>query len=392
MSGAPAVPEPASLDVDALDAEQAAAELDRLAGEIARHDALYHQADAPAISDAAYDALHRRNDAIEARFPKLVRPDSPSRRVGAAPATGFAKVAHSRPMLSLDNAFDADAVREFVERVRRFLGLAAEEAVVLVAEPKIDGLSASLRYEKGSLVVGATRGDGAVGEDITANLRTVAKLPETMAGGHPPEIFEVRGEVYMRRADFLALNTQQVAAGKLPFANPRNAAAGSLRQLDPSVTAGRRLHFFAYAWGETSAEPDATYWQMLRRFKRWGLRDQPARQALPDGGRGARAPRGGRGDARRSPLRHRRHGLQGRSARLAGPARHREPRPALGARPQVRGPAGAHRDREHRGPGRPHRRADTGRAPAPGHGRRRRRVARDAPQRGRDRAQGHPRG
>ena len=275
MSGAPAVPEPASLDVDALDAEQAAAELDRLAGEIARHDALYHQADAPAISDAAYDALHRRNDAIEARFPKLVRPDSPSRRVGAAPATGFAKVAHSRPMLSLDNAFDADAVREFVERVRRFLGLAAEEAVVLVGEPKIDGLSASLRYEKGSLVVGATRGDGAVGEDITANLRTVAKLPETMAGGHPPEIFEVRGEVYMRRADFLALNTQQVAAGKLPFANPRNAAAGSLRQLDPSVTAGRRLHFFAYAWGETSAEPDATYWQMLRRFKRWGFAINP---------------------------------------------------------------------------------------------------------------------
>ncbi len=265
----------AAVPVDRLTAKQARAELGRLAREIAEHDRLYHERDAPRISDAAYDALCRRNDQIEARFPKLMRRDSPSLRVGAPPAAAFAKVTHSRPMLSLGNAFEADEVRDFADRVRRFLRIGPDETLALVAEPKIDGVSASLRYEKGRFVLGATRGDGEVGEDITANLRTVRDLPKRLSGEDVPELIEARGEIYMRRRDFLKLNEAQQAQGKPPFANPRNAAAGSLRQLDHGVTASRPLRFFAYDWGEASELPSDTQWGMLGRLRAWGFRTNP---------------------------------------------------------------------------------------------------------------------
>jgi len=234
---------------------EAAQRLDWLAKEIARHDKLYHDQDAPEISDAEYDALVRENRELEARFPQLVRADSPSKRLGAAPTTGLAKVAHARPMLSLDNAFSDEEVYEFVARVRRFLNLPANEPVALTAEPKIDGLSCSLRYERGQLVLGATRGDGTTGEDVTANVRTISDMPHSIKDG--PDILEVRGEVFMSKADFEALNERQEAAGGKIFANPRNAAAGSLRQKDPSITAARPLRFLAHGWGEIS-EPLAT--------------------------------------------------------------------------------------------------------------------------------------
>ncbi|MFQ5958461.1 MAG: NAD-dependent DNA ligase LigA [Alphaproteobacteria bacterium] len=265
----------AVIPVERLGRSQAEAELARLAAEIARHDRLYYVESAPEISDAEYDRLWRRNADIEARFPDLLRPDSPSRRVGAAPSDAFAKVTHSRPMLSLGNAFDADDVREFESRVRRFLGLGGDEPVAIVGEPKIDGLSAVARYEDGRFVLGATRGDGQVGEDITANLRTVRDLPLRLQGADAPEVLEVRGEVYMTRRDFLALNEARAEAGEPLFANPRNAGAGSLRQLDSRITASRRLHFFAYAWGETSAPFTGTYWEALMRFRRWGFRVNP---------------------------------------------------------------------------------------------------------------------
>ena len=265
----------ASIEVDRLSRKQAAAELARLAAEIARHDRLYHLEDAPEISDADYDRLWRRNAAIEARFEDLVRSDSPGLRVGAAPSDAFAKVTHGRPMLSLGNAFGADEVREFVQRVRRFLGLDEAAAVDIVGEPKIDGLSATARYEDGRFVLGATRGDGQVGEDITINLRTVRDLPLRIDADDVPAVLEVRGEVYMTRPDFAALNAAREAAGEPVFANPRNAGAGSLRQLDSRITASRRLHFFAYAWGEVSMPFDGTHWQVLERFKRWGFRVNP---------------------------------------------------------------------------------------------------------------------
>jgi len=261
--------------VDKLTPKQAAAELERLAAEIAGHDRRYYQQDAPTISDAEYDDLRRRNAAIEARFPDLARADSPSQRVGAAPTAGFAKVVHSLPMLSLDNAFDEDDVAHFVQRIRRFLGLDTETPVDLVAEPKIDGLSISLRYEKGRFVQGATRGDGTTGEDVTANLRTVRDLPDTLKDPHPPDVAEVRGEIYMRRDEFAKLNESREADGLPTFANPRNAAAGSLRQLDWRITATRRLHFFAYAWGELSEPVAATHWDSLQRLKKWGFNVNP---------------------------------------------------------------------------------------------------------------------
>jgi len=240
---------------DVLTEAEAANRLMRLAKEIARHDQLYHDQDAPEISDADYDALVRENRELEARFPQLVRADSPSKRLGAAPTTGLAKVTHAKPMLSLDNAFSDEEVYEFVARVRRFLNLPPDEPVAMTAEPKIDGLSCSLRYERGQLVLGATRGDGTTGEDVTANVRTIRDIPQSIADG--PELLEVRGEVYMSKADFEALNKRQEGSGGKIFANPRNAAAGSLRQKDPSVTAARPLRFLAHGWGEVS-EPLAT--------------------------------------------------------------------------------------------------------------------------------------
>ncbi|MFL1875756.1 NAD-dependent DNA ligase LigA [Hansschlegelia beijingensis] len=253
----------------------AAREHAALAAEIAEHDRRYYQQDAPTISDAAYDELRRRLDALEAEFPELKTPDSPSQRVGAAPSEAFAKVRHAVPMLSLANAFSDEEVADFAARVRRFLDLRPDQELAIAAEPKIDGLSASLRYEGGRFLRGATRGDGAVGEDVTANLRTIADVPERLVGDDVPEVLEVRGEVYMSHADFRALNERQAAAGKPIFANPRNAAAGSLRQLDPNVTAQRPLRFFAYAWGEASAVPATTQTGMVGNLGRWGFQTNP---------------------------------------------------------------------------------------------------------------------
>ncbi|HEX8388512.1 MAG TPA: NAD-dependent DNA ligase LigA [Sphingomonas sp.] len=258
---------------------EAAAELERLAREIAHHNRLYHTDDAPEISDADYDALVRRNGAIEAAFPHLIREDSPSYRVGAAPAAHLAKVQHARPMTSLDNAFSDEDAYEFVARVRRYLKLPDDEPVALTAEPKIDGLSCSLRYERGKLVQALTRGDGAVGEDVTENVRTIADIPDNLAG-EAPDVFEVRGEVYMTKADFAALNARLLSEAEDPakarqFANPRNAAAGSLRQKDPSVTASRPLRFLAHGLGEASDLPFATQGELVERWRAWGFAVDP---------------------------------------------------------------------------------------------------------------------
>lgn len=258
-------------NLNIFEAEQ---ELTALAATIAHHDERYHGRDDPEISDAEYDALRRRFEAIAKRFPVIAKTLAPSISVGAAPSSGFAKVTHSRPMLSLSNAFGDEDVREFVTRVRRFLSLEEAATVALVAEPKIDGLSASLRYENGRLIQGATRGDGAVGEDITRNLRTIPDIPERLAG-EAPAVLEVRGEVYMRKDEFQALNRAQEADGAKVFANPRNAAAGSLRQLDASITAKRRLHFFAYGWGEMSEVPAETQSDFLRLLRGWGFQTNP---------------------------------------------------------------------------------------------------------------------
>ncbi|MEX2449690.1 MAG: NAD-dependent DNA ligase LigA [Rhodospirillales bacterium] len=269
--------------VEELTPLEAAAELEVLAHAIAEHDKAYYQEDTPVITDAEYDALRRRNDAIEERFPELVRDDSPSKRIGAAPAEKFEKVAHARPMLSLGNAFDADDVRDFIDRVRRFLGLDSGEAVEIMAEPKIDGLSVALRYEKGKFVMGATRGDGTTGENITVNLRTLKEIPAAIKD-HAPDVLEVRGEVYMSKKEFAALNERQAERGEKVFANPRNAAAGSLRQLDSSVTACRPLRFFAYAWGEVTGTDREGYggaadWETQEAFyknlKTWGFPVNP---------------------------------------------------------------------------------------------------------------------
>ncbi|MFC7499120.1 NAD-dependent DNA ligase LigA [Enterovirga sp. GCM10030262] len=267
---------------------EAAAELERLAAEIARHNRLYHAEDAPEISDSEYDALIRRNAELEAAFPHLAREDSPSLAVGAAPAGPLAKVRHAAPMLSLDNAFSEGEVADFVGRIRRYLSLSEGETVALTAEPKIDGLSCSLRYENGVLVLAATRGDGTTGEDVTPNARTIADIPATLFPGESrgpesgatgprlspgkiPAVFEVRGEVYMSKADFAALNERQAQAGGKIFANPRNAAAGSLRQKDAAITAARPLRFLAHGWGEASALPADTQCGMMRAISAWGL-------------------------------------------------------------------------------------------------------------------------
>ena len=261
--------------VDALTEREAKAELKRLAAGIARHDALYYRQDEPEISDAEYDELRARNAAIEARFPALQRSDSPSQRVGAAPVEAFGKVRHAVPMLSLGNAFDDQEVADFVARVRRFLGLGPEAPIEVVAEPKIDGLSISLTYEGGRLVQGATRGDGIEGENVTANVKTIKQIPQRLAGRGIPDRIEVRGEIYLPHADFKSLNAEQAAAGGKVFANPRNAAAGSLRQLDPSITARRPLRFFAYSWGMASALPAKTQSGVVEAFARWRLPTNP---------------------------------------------------------------------------------------------------------------------
>jgi DNA ligase (NAD+) len=266
----------AEKSVEKLTAKEAEKELARLAQEIAEHDKRYYQQDAPTVTDAEYDLLRRRNDAIEARFPELKRLDSPSNRVGAAPAERFEKVTHRVPMLSLGNAFADEDVAEFFGRVRRFLNLPEAEPIEVVAEPKIDGLSITLRYEKGNFVQGATRGDGNEGEDVTRNLRTIKGDVPAALKGKPPEIIDVRGEVYLTHDAFAALNKSREAEGESLFANPRNAAAGSLRQLDASITAKRELHLFAYAWGESSdRRPAETHWEFLQKLKAWGFKVNP---------------------------------------------------------------------------------------------------------------------
>jgi DNA ligase (NAD+) len=254
---------------------QAKAELKRLAAEIAGHDKRYYQQDKPSVTDAEYDALRNRNAAIEKKFPDLVRADSPSRRVGAAPTGKFKKVRHAVPMLSLDNAMADQDVVDFVARIRRFLKLSDDEKIAFSAEPKIDGLSMSLRYEDGELVTAATRGDGQEGEDVTANIKTLKEVPQHLKGKHVPKICEVRGEVYMTKQAFLDLNERQKAAGGELYVNPRNTAAGSLRQKDPAITASRPLGFFAYAWGEMSEMPADTQSGMIKWFKTCGFETNP---------------------------------------------------------------------------------------------------------------------
>jgi len=264
-----------ALPVDQLMPLEARMEWQALADEIAQHDVLYHQKDAPSISDSDYDVLRRRFDAILAAFPELQNEATSLARVGAKPAEKFAKVRHAVPMLSLANTFSDEEVGEFVERVRRFLDWPEEREIAFTAEPKIDGLSCSIRYEKGQLKIAATRGDGEEGEDVTANVRTIRSIPQVLRGDVPP-VIEVRGEVYMSTADFLALNTRQEAEGKPPFANPRNAAAGSLRQLDPLITAARPLRFFAYAWGAMEGDlPSDTQSGMVAAFGTMGLPVNP---------------------------------------------------------------------------------------------------------------------
>ena len=267
-----------SLSVDEMTERQARAEHKRLAEEIARHDKLYHDKDDPEISDAAYDKLRQRLKAIEARFPQLVDMFSPTQTVAPTPTTAFAKVRHSRPMLSLDNAFTEEELQAFLDRVRRALGretdIADDAEIALACEPKIDGLSISLRYEDGVFTVGATRGDGTTGEDVTANLRTLKDIPHKLKG-KGPKALDVRGEVYMERKAFEEMNRRQEAAGEKVFANPRNAAAGSLRQLDSEITATRPLRFFAYAWGEAEPRPWKTHSDYLKLLKEWGFKVNP---------------------------------------------------------------------------------------------------------------------
>ncbi len=273
-----------TIDVSSLTEEDARSELVRLAEVMAHHDQLYHNNDAPEISDAEYDALKRRNLEIEAKFPELKLENSPSNKVGAPVASGFSKISHNVAMLSLDNAFNDQDVRDFSARIRRFLSLGASDDVALTAEPKIDGLSLSLRYENGKLVSAATRGDGAVGENVTENVKTISEIPQQLPeGANVPDIMEVRGEVYMRRDDFFALNEKQAELGKQIYVNPRNTAAGSLRQLDAKITASRPLKFFAYAWGEVAPEmPSTTQMGMVELYKSWGFSVNPLMQCFDD--------------------------------------------------------------------------------------------------------------
>ncbi|MFN7164414.1 MAG: NAD-dependent DNA ligase LigA, partial [Hyphomonas sp.] len=263
------------IPASALTEQDAAAELARLARDIAEADAAYYQNDAPALTDAEYDALRLRNAEIEAKFPHLKRDDSPSLKVGAEAADGFAKVRHGVPMLSLENAFADEDVADFAARIRRFLGLGDQAELAFTAEPKIDGLSLSLTYENGKLVRAATRGDGQTGEDVTANARTLGDIPAKLVGRDWPAAIEIRGEIYMAKDDFAALNAREGAAGRKVFANPRNAAAGSLRQLDVEVTKSRPLRFFAYAWGAISEPFAETQAGAVQKFSKWGFVTNP---------------------------------------------------------------------------------------------------------------------
>lgn len=272
------------LPVDQLTDMEASAELKDLATEINAHDKAYYQDDAPSISDGEYDALRQRNQDLEAAFPHLIRKDSPSKRVGATPTSGFSKVAHARPMLSLGNVFSEEELADFLTGVRRFLKELTDDPSIpldMVAEPKIDGLSISLRYEKGKFISAATRGDGAVGEDVTANVKTFKELPFELKG-NVPEVVEVRGEVYLAKSDFAELNKRQEKADYKVFANPRNAAAGSLRQLDISITASRPLKMFAYAWGELSEPVGDTQWAFFEQLKAWGFQVNPLTKVCND--------------------------------------------------------------------------------------------------------------
>src|SRR3954454_18904766 len=254
---------------------EAKKELARLAEEIEHHRKLYYQKDAPEVSDAAFDALVQRNEAIEKRFPRLKREDSPTEKVGAAPAAGFAKVKHLEPMLSLDNAFAREDVEDFLGKVRRFLGMKAAAPVPLALEPKMDGLSANLRYENGKLTLGATRGDGAIGEDITQNLMQIADVPHQLKG-KAPKLVEIRGEVFMTKAGFLKMNAEREKQGEATFMNPRNAAAGSVRQMDPRITKSRPLRFFAYAFGAAEGyDWPKTRPDLLNKLKAWGFATTP---------------------------------------------------------------------------------------------------------------------
>ena len=317
--------------LDSLTLLEARIEHDALERDIAEHDRRYYQDDAPTISDAEYDALRRRYEALEQQFPELKSADSLTRTVGAKASERFAKVRHRVPMLSLANGFaDADVVG-FVERIRRFLSLKAEAPLVFTAEPKIDGLSLNLRYERGRLVNAATRGDGAVGEDVTANARTVRDIPNRLKGADAPEVCEVRGEVYLSHADFAEINARQAAAGKPLFANPRNAAAGSLRQLDASITASRPLRFFAYAWGEMSALPARHPMRRRAGVRALGFTDQSPDAPLREPERDAGALPLDRDRAGQPRLRHRWRRLQGRRPRPSGAPRLRLARAPLGA-------------------------------------------------------------
>ena len=262
----------------------AAAEIKRLSADIARHDALYYQQDAPEISDADYDALRRRLAVLEAKHPELAVPESPTQKVGAAPVSAFGKIRHEVPMLSLSNAFADEDVTDFIDRVRRFLKLGDLDPLAIIAEPKIDGLSISIRYEKGQLIQAATRGDGAEGENVTANIKTIKDIPHILKGKDVPDTIDVRGEIYMSHADFTLLNAAQQKAGDKVFANPRNAAAGSLRQLDFTITAKRPLRFFAYAWGAAAKLPADTQDGVVAAFKRWGLPVNPLMRVCTSAG------------------------------------------------------------------------------------------------------------
>ena len=262
-------------NVDGLSESQAKTRLHMLSLEIRANDELYYEKDAPQISDADYDALRQELLAIEARFPQLIAKDSPSQKVGAKASSKFAKITHAVPMLSLDNAFDDGDVRSFVARVRKFLNINEGTGVDFTAEPKIDGLSASLRYENGVLIHAATRGDGRIGEDITANIRTLKDVPHTLENSGWPDVLEVRGEVYIGHAEFTSMNEAQVKLGKHPYKNPRNAAAGSLRQIDARVTAKRPLQFFAYAWGEVSGPLANTQFEAVQNLGDWGFAVNP---------------------------------------------------------------------------------------------------------------------